>query len=373
MWDVFISHASEDKEEIARPLAEALRQAGLRIWYDEFIIKPGDKINQLIRQGQNESTYALIILSSNFFKNTRWAQHELDGFVTREIYLDKKIIPVWHHVTIEEVVRFAPDLANRKALQTNAAFAEIVQTIVSLFADVTQAEGRPAEQPVKTISPSIENQQREQTEQQRRDLAQELKHEAQDEAPQPEPPQPAQKEPKKMPAARKPPTPVPPKASVIQLRSEPLTVSENEFKKVFGLNKDWRPLEYIQNDYEDQGEVVLDRATGLMWQKSGSPVPMSYTETKKYLKELNQKKFAGYDDWRLPTIPELLSLLEPEKQSNGLYINSMFDKKQWWCWSADLRKKDEGSAESAWHVGFNLGLVYWSSVTDGNDVRVVRP
>ncbi len=38
-YDVFISHASEDKEEVARPLAEVLRRNGLSVWYDEFELK----------------------------------------------------------------------------------------------------------------------------------------------------------------------------------------------------------------------------------------------------------------------------------------------------------------------------------------------
>ena len=53
MWDIFISHESEDKKEIARPLAEALRQAGLRVWYDEFVLKPGDSLSLKIREGQH--------------------------------------------------------------------------------------------------------------------------------------------------------------------------------------------------------------------------------------------------------------------------------------------------------------------------------
>ncbi|MCP4403253.1 MAG: DUF1566 domain-containing protein [bacterium] len=156
--------------------------------------------------------------------------------------------------------------------------------------------------------------------------------------------------------------------AIIRLRSEPLAnpVSDEEFWEVFKLDQNQRPLEYIQNDYEDRGELVFDRATGLMWQKSGSE-PENYANAEKYVQDLNVKRFAGHKDWRLPTIPELMSLLEPEKQSNDLYINPIFDKRQWFCWSCDKR-----SSGSAWYVDFDGGYVYWYYVKNDYYVRVVR-
>ena len=162
--------------------------------------------------------------------------------------------------------------------------------------------------------------------------------------------------------------------SVIRLRATPETVSEEEAPERFGIDGlPGRPLEYIQNDYEEQGEVVIDHATGLMWQKSGSKKELTYTATREYVDKLNRNKFAGYADWGLPTIPELMSLLEPEERNGYLYIAPIFDDKQRWCWSADLRqKKGEGSAESAWLVGFLYGFVNWSFLPSDLYVRVVR-
>jgi len=137
---------------------------------------------------------------------------------------------------------------------------------------------------------------------------------------------------------------------VIQLRAEPLAVSTDEFRQVFKLDKKRRPLEYIQNEFEAQNEVITDHATGLMWQQSGSENELVYKEAQAYVEELNQDRFAGYDDWRLPTIPELTSLLETEKQTDGLYIDSVFDKNQIWCWSSDTVK---GSSGLAWVVDFS--------------------
>ena len=157
MWDVFISHDTEDKQEIARPLAEALRQAGLRVWFDEFVLNPGDVLSRSIRRGQNESECALIILSPNFFANEKWARRELDGFVNREMRLGKKIIPVWHKVTIQDVVLFSPDIADRLGISTSEGVDYVVRQVLRVFPQCKQPETLPTPETKKTnptVSPS---------------------------------------------------------------------------------------------------------------------------------------------------------------------------------------------------------------------------
>lgn len=169
------------------------------------------------------------------------------------------------------------------------------------------------------------------------------------------------------------PTLVPQQTPRFILRSTPIIVSEDAFLKEFDLNENWRPRRYVDNDFEVQSEVVIDHVTGLMWQQSGSENYLTYDKAHAYIQELNRRKFAGYADWRLPTIPELLSLLEPQKSSKGLYIDPIFDSTQSWCWSADLRQiKGESSAESAWNVSFNGGFVSWYYLNHSSYVRAVR-
>ena len=89
------------------------------------------------------------------------------------------------------------------------------------------------------------------------------------------------------------------------------------------------------NDFVDNGDgTVTDRATGLMWEQKGSKREKSHYYAKKHVKSLNKKKFAGYDDWRTPTVEELYSLLEPNTNKQ-LYINPVFATKAYHCWSTD--------------------------------------
>ncbi|MBA7526390.1 hypothetical protein ES705_18552 [subsurface metagenome] len=67
-YDVFISHASEDKDEIVRPLAYALQAEGLSVWYDEFEMKIGDSLRRKIDKGLANSRFGIVVLSKSFIK-----------------------------------------------------------------------------------------------------------------------------------------------------------------------------------------------------------------------------------------------------------------------------------------------------------------
>jgi formylglycine-generating enzyme required for sulfatase activity len=128
-WDVFICHASEDKEAIAKPLAAALAKAGLRVWYDERSMMLGDSIRRSIDQGLQECRFGVVILSPHFFAK-EWPRRELDGLVTRDVQEGKIILPVWHGVTHDDVARFSPPLADKLAISTDRGVADVVQAIL---------------------------------------------------------------------------------------------------------------------------------------------------------------------------------------------------------------------------------------------------
>lgn len=114
-YDVFICHASEDKKDFVRPLAEKLRQQHLDVWYDEFSLKIGDTLTQKIDEGLSKSRYGIVVLSHNFFKKP-WAKRELNGLTLREM-VEKKdlILPIWHRVYVQDVMQYSPPLADKKA------------------------------------------------------------------------------------------------------------------------------------------------------------------------------------------------------------------------------------------------------------------
>lgn len=126
--DVFISHASEDKAEIARPLAEALKQRGLSVWFDEYELTLGDRLRRKIEEGLRVSRYGVTVLSDNFFRK-KWPQEELDALFALETE-SKKILPVWHRLSATDIARYAPLLADRLAVSTEIGVDAVADAIV---------------------------------------------------------------------------------------------------------------------------------------------------------------------------------------------------------------------------------------------------
>jgi len=127
-YDVFICHASEDKEAFVRELAEALSKY-LRVWYDEFSLSLGDSLRRKIDYGISHSRYGIVVLSEDFFRKD-WPQKELDGLVAKERNFDKVILPIWHGVTREQVASFSPILADRVAVSSDEGMDNVVKEIL---------------------------------------------------------------------------------------------------------------------------------------------------------------------------------------------------------------------------------------------------
>lgn len=116
-YDVFISHASEDKESIVRSLATALSNRGLKVWYDELTLRIGDSLRQKIDRGLANSRVGLVVLSPSFIAKG-WTNYELDGIVTRTVSGEQILLPIWHKITKQEVIDFSPSLADKVARST---------------------------------------------------------------------------------------------------------------------------------------------------------------------------------------------------------------------------------------------------------------
>jgi hypothetical protein len=133
-YDLFISHASEDKGNFVRPLAYALQAAGLDVWFDEFELKWGDSLRQKIDRGVVSSRFGLVVLSKHFFAKG-WTNYELDGIVARYISGEQQILPIWHGVSKSEVMAYSPSLADKVARSTDECtieqmVAEIAELLV---------------------------------------------------------------------------------------------------------------------------------------------------------------------------------------------------------------------------------------------------
>ena len=133
VFDVFISHTSEDKAEVVRPLATAIRDAGLSVWYDEFELRMGDSLRRKIDRGLANSRFGVVVLSRTFF-GRGWPEYELDGLVTRAVSGEQVLLPIWHDVTKREVMDYSSSLADRVARSTAThTVEEIAAEIVNVI------------------------------------------------------------------------------------------------------------------------------------------------------------------------------------------------------------------------------------------------
>ncbi|MGH7595549.1 MAG: TIR domain-containing protein [bacterium] len=300
---IFISHAWEDKE-LVRRLEKTLADAGAEVWVDHADIRGGDNLPERINDAL-EWCNTLLLVWSKPAKASHWVKLEW----TNAISLRKLIVPCPIDGTPAPpimantaYVDFSDEKNGVRELLQALRLAQIGETDSALanviHSRLTQAE--PA-------------------------------------------------------AVRKPP---------LQFRSERLDSLSGQAVKAmlkqhnfYCVEHDWSKEwcnpsgQGIKHQFELQqnGQVVVDHATGLFWQQAGSPQEITYADAEKYIRELNTKRFTGYNDWRLPTLEEVMSLME-SKEHGELYLDPMFDRSQRWIWTADKE-----SAGRAWCVAFDVG------------------
>jgi len=154
----------------------------------------------------------------------------------------------------------------------------------------------------------------------------------------------------------------------VEPRNKPLKINPRDASDRFNLDALWQPIDYTINHFERQGtEAMKDLATGLIWQQSGSKHPRSWRSAHQYIRQLNEQKYGGVQDWRLPTVDELVTLLKPSPQGEALCIAPVFDDTQRWLWSIDRR-----SYAAAFYVDIELGFVGWQDFSAPYYVRAVH-
>lgn len=139
-YDVFLSHASEDKESFTDALCNALIKAGIKVWYDAISMTWGDSLRAKIDDGLRKSKYGIVVISRDYIKKG-WTQYELDGLFQREMTGGKTILPIWHNITKQEIQNFSPTLAGRLALNSSSMTpTEIAEELKKLLGIVDKKQ-----------------------------------------------------------------------------------------------------------------------------------------------------------------------------------------------------------------------------------------
>lgn len=159
----------------------------------------------------------------------------------------------------------------------------------------------------------------------------------------------------------------------IALPDKPQELTEDEIvalaKRFNFYDSERNPQGGFQNYLVDNGDdlTVTDLVTGIMWQRGGFDI-MSRRMLSRKIDQLNQEKFSGYSDWRMPTMAEALSLLEPGKNYGDQHIADCFSTQQPFIFVAAIRNPG-----GYWFVDFKQGRAYWASGTNpGGFGRVCR-
>ncbi|MBU0482926.1 MAG: DUF1566 domain-containing protein [Proteobacteria bacterium] len=148
-----------------------------------------------------------------------------------------------------------------------------------------------------------------------------------------------------------------------KLRADGKTFTEDELPELIAKNNLFDSQRNITGSFPNvlidngDGLTVTDLKTGIMWQREGCDIA-NILRVKSYVRELKANEFAGFNDWRLPTTDEAMSLLEPHIGEKDLFIHKCFSDNQPFIFTADRR-----SPGGYWFVDFKQGTVFWASGT----------
>jgi TIR domain len=128
MWDFFICHILPDAG-VARDLANALNAQGLKVWYSDYSLKPGDPLTAILDFGLSRARMGIVIISPQFLQQC-WPAQELNALAIRGVNGKKAILPVWHKVSFRDVFDYSPVLADAVAIGTSKGLDYAVQRII---------------------------------------------------------------------------------------------------------------------------------------------------------------------------------------------------------------------------------------------------
>ncbi len=326
---IFLSYAWEDKS-LVRRLEGALRKAGAELWVDYKGVRGGQNLPARISDAL-ERCNTLLLVWSEAASKSRWVELEW----TNAIALQKVIIPC------------KLSAASLPAILANTAYVDFRDSdhgIRELLAAL-KLGSQPLEKQVKAIEDT--------------DVAKSQQATG--------PPKPKSQVEEH--TSTEPDTSTQPRLSGFLFGEQAARIIK-EKDYYCGSNYIWSNPEGrgVKHKFKlnKDGKVVHDGATRLAWQQSGSG-HINYQKAQQYVRKLNENRFTGHSDWRLPTLEEAMSLMDPVKNEDGLYIDSVFEKAQRRIWTMDKK-----SALRAWGVDFGGGFCHRGPVDGGYSVRAVR-
>ncbi|MFW2366046.1 MAG: DUF1566 domain-containing protein [Desulforhopalus sp.] len=159
----------------------------------------------------------------------------------------------------------------------------------------------------------------------------------------------------------------------VQLPQKQSNINDDEIGDIIKrwnfFDADLNPAGKFENSLvaAENDDVLVDQRTSLMWQRGGIDIG-SIRMMQRQIEELNKQSFGGFSDWRLPTMEEAMSLMEPKKNSKGTHLHESFSKEQPFIFVAAQRKPG-----GYWFVDYKQGRAFWSSGTiPGGFGRLVR-
>jgi hypothetical protein len=137
MPDLFISCAKEDEESVAKPLRAALQEAGVTVG-SNLTLDLGDSLQEVIEEGLKQADYGAVLLTPSFFAKG-WTRYDLDDLAKR-VMVTNQVVPVWHHVTSEQVARHLPALADESAAIVDGDDEHMETTVQQILTHVRRPE-----------------------------------------------------------------------------------------------------------------------------------------------------------------------------------------------------------------------------------------
>ncbi len=411
-YDVFLSFASAD-EELVKPIWQEMSSSGLRVFWSDETLKQniGQPFIEVIQNALIQSKHFVLICTENSMQS-EWVKDEYQTFYGQcHIPSKRERRLILLKIKDFNISSLPPFL---KSIQLSDSVENIISTLGGVNIQALKDENKRLKERIETAlkeKGDLENQLKEFKSIPKRkqisawivilillasiltyavvDLKQNFKHLAKEKSKLEKHIHDLEKESLKIKLPTKKSSPPSKTTPPVHLRSYTIdSLSTDKVKMMIkqrdffsnglkGLeNKQGKGLNHQYEVIKRRGEIlVIDHATGLTWQQSGSSNKMRYDKARDYIKQLNENHFAGYDNWRLPTLEEAMSLMEPEEKKSVLYIDRVFDQTQRWIWTADKKYKDisDGYYVYAWTVNFLEGTCSTEYVKEKQKAFLSKP